>query len=209
MSDQRRVRRTRAQRSNTNFIVLRTILYNLITITVLANIVVHISDMSWGQRVRHPSERFQKGDEVEARVLNVDVDGERFSLGIKQLHDDPWMSVPSRFFLGQVITGKIVHKADFGVFVELEDGVEGLVHHSELINGGSDWQSRYEEGQALNAEIINIDAHDRKVSLSEKSATERAQGGDVREILRRQGDSSARLGDIMGDLSKRMRERSE
>ncbi len=171
--------------------------------------LVHISDMSWGQRVRHPSERFQKGDEVEARVLNVDVDGERFSLGIKQLHDDPWMSVPSRFFLGQVITGKIVHKADFGVFVELEDGVEGLVHHSELINGGSDWQSRYEEGQELNAEIINIDAHDRKVSLSEKSATERAQGGDVREILRRQGDSSARLGDIMGDLSKRMRERSE
>jgi len=171
--------------------------------------LVHISDMSWGQRVRHPSERFQKGDEVEARVLNVDVDGERFSLGIKQLTDDPWITVPSRYFLGQVITGKIVHKADFGVFVELEDGVEGLVHHSELLNGGADWQSRYEDGQELNAEIINIDAHDRKVSLSEKSAAERAQGGDVREILRRQGDSSARLGDIMGDLSKRMRQRGE
>jgi small subunit ribosomal protein S1 len=171
--------------------------------------LVHISDMSWGQRVRHPSERFQKGDEVEARVLNVDVDAERFSLGIKQLSDDPWLTVPSRFFLGQVITGKIVHKADFGVFVELEDGVEGLVHHSELLNGGADWQSRYEDGQELNAEIINIDAHDRKVSLSEKSAAERAQGGDVREILRRQGDSSARLGDIMGDLSKRMRQRGE
>ena len=171
--------------------------------------LVHISDMSWGQRVRHPSERFQKGDDVEARVLNVDVEAERFSLGIKQLADDPWATVQSRFFLGQVISGKVVHKVDFGVFVELEDGVEGLVHHSELLNGGPEWQSKYEEGQAINAEIINIDAHDRKVSLSEKSAAERAQGGDVREILRRQGDSSARLGDIMGDLSKRMRERGE
>ncbi len=167
--------------------------------------LVHISDMSWGQRVRHPSERFQKGDEVEARVLNVDVENERFSLGIKQLGDDPWGSVPGRFFLGQVITGKVVHKADFGVFLELEDGVEGLVHHSELTNGGQDWQANYTEGQEINAEIINIDAHDRKVSLSEKSAVERARGGDVREVVRRQGDSSARLGDIMGDLSRRVR----
>ena len=167
--------------------------------------LVHISDMSWGQRVRHPTERFQKGDEVEARVLNVDVDNERFSLGIKQLTEDPWMSVPSRYFLGQVIAGKVVHKADFGAFVELEDGVEGLVHHSELINGGADWPTNYVDGQAINAEIINIDAHDRKVSLSEKSAVDRARGGDVREVLKRQGDSSARLGDIMGDLGRRVR----
>ncbi len=167
--------------------------------------LVHISDMSWGQRVRHPTERFQKGDEVEARVLNVAVDNERFSLGIKQLTEDPWVSVPSRYFLGQVIAGKVVHKADFGVFVELEDGVEGLVHHSELINGGADWQTNYADGQAINAEIINIDAHDRKVSLSEKSAVDRARGGDVREVLKRQGDSSARLGDIMGDLGRRVR----
>jgi len=171
--------------------------------------LVHISDMSWGQRVKHPSDRFQKGDEVEARVLNIDVDNERFSLGIKQLSEDPWLSVPSRFYLGQVITGKVVHKADFGAFVELEDGVEGLVHHSELINGGADWAASYADGLEINAEIINIDAHDRKVSLSEKSAVDRAKGGDMREVLKRQGDSSSRLGDIMGDLSRRMRERGE
>ncbi|MFZ5480299.1 MAG: 30S ribosomal protein S1 [Myxococcota bacterium] len=171
--------------------------------------LVHISDMSWGQRVRHPSERFNKGDEVEARVLNIDVDNERFSLGIKQLSDDPWLSVPSRYYLGQVINGKVVHKADFGVFVELEDGVEGLVHHSELVNGGADWQTSYADNQEIAAEIINIDAHDRKVSLSERSASDRAKGGDVKEILRKQGDASARLGDIMGDLSRRMRERGE
>ncbi len=169
--------------------------------------LVHVSDMGWGQRQRHPSEKFQKGDEVEARVLNVDVDNERFSLGIKQLHDDPWKSVSGRYFLGQVINGKIVHKVDFGVFVEIEDGVEGLVHHSELANSTGDWQAAYAENAPIVAEIINIDVGDRKVSLSEKSAADRARGGDLTEVLRRQGDSSAKFGDIMGDLSRRMKTR--
>ena len=168
--------------------------------------LVHVSDMSWGQRVRHPSERFEKGDEVEARVLNVDVEGERFSLGIKQLHDDPWKSVSGRYFLGQVINGKVVHKVDFGIFVEIEDGVEGLVHYSELANTDGDWQVNYAEGAPIAAEIINIDVGDRKVSLSEKSAIDRARGGDMSEVLRKQGDSSAKFGDIMGDLSRRMKE---
>ncbi len=168
--------------------------------------LVHVSDMSWGQRVRHPSEKFEKGDEVEARVLNVDVENERFSLGIKQLSDDPWKSVSGRYFLGQVITGKIVVKVDFGLFVEIEDGVEGLIHYSELANNDGDWQAAYEDGAAIAAEIINIDAGDRKVSLSEKSAIDRARGGDMNEVLRKQGDSSAKFGDIMGDLSRRMKE---
>ena len=170
--------------------------------------LVHISDMSWGQRIRHPSERFQKSDEVEARVLGVDVDNERFSLSIKKLTEDPWLSVPARFYLGQICSGRIVNKADFGVFVELEDGVEGLVHHSELVNQDN-WQTQYADNQEVSVEILNIDAHDRKISLSERSATDRARGGDMKEILKRQRDSSTRLGDIMGDLSRRMRERSE
>ena len=171
--------------------------------------LVHISDMSWGQRIKHPSERFNKGDEVEARVLNVDVDGERFSLSIKDIQEDPWLSVPGRFYLGQICGGKIVNKADFGVFVELEDGVEGLVHHSELAINGANWQESYPDGKEMTVEILNVDTHDRKISLSERSATDRAKGGDMREILRRQRDSTTRLGDIMGDLSRRMRERNE
>jgi len=171
--------------------------------------LVHISDLSWGQRLKHPSDRFQKGDEVEARVINVDIDSERFSLSIKDLSEDPWLSVPGRYYLGQISQGKIVNKAEFGVFVELEDGVEGLVHVSELAISGGDWQSQYPDGKEMTVEILNIDAHDRKISLSERSATDRAKGGDMREILRRQRDSSTRLGDIMGDLSRRMRERNE
>jgi small subunit ribosomal protein S1 len=167
--------------------------------------LVHISDLSYSQRIRHPSDRFKKGDNVEARVLSIDKENERFSLGIKQLSEDPWYTVHSRYFLGQVIEGTVVHRTDFGVFVEIEEGVEGLVHVSELVHGDEDnWQEKYPESQKIRAEIIHIDAHDRKISLSERGATERA-AGDVEDYRRRQGDPGARLGDVMGDLSRKLR----
>jgi small subunit ribosomal protein S1 len=170
--------------------------------------LVHISDLTWGQRIGHPSEKYKKGDDVEARVLSIDKENERFSLGIKQLTEDPWYTVHGRFFMGQVIEGPIVHRTDFGVFVEIEDGVEGLVHLSELINDGEEWQNNYPEGQPLKAEIIHIDSHDRKVSLSEKGAQER-QPGDTGGYMQSQNASSARLGDVMGDLSRRLKNKSE
>ncbi len=127
--------------------------------------LVHISDLSWSQRIRHPSERYKKGDEVEAKVLKIDKLNERFSLGIKQLTEDPWRSVPGKYFLGQTISGKIVHHTDFGLFVEMEEGVEGLVHISEL---GSDITSdAYEPGAAIKVEIISIDPHEQKIGLAE------------------------------------------
>jgi small subunit ribosomal protein S1 len=166
--------------------------------------LVHISDLSWSQRVRHPSDRFKKGDTVEARVLAIDKENERFSLGIKQLTEDPWYTVHSRYFLGQVIEGPVVHRTDFGVFVEIEEGIEGLVHVSELNVEGDDWQEKYPEGQKIRAEVIHIDSHDRKISLSQKGAEERA-AGDVEDYRRRQGDPGARLGDVMGDLGRKLR----
>ena len=165
--------------------------------------LVHISDLSWGQRIKHPSDRYQKGDEVEARVLSIDKENERFSLGIKQLSEDPWYTVHSRFFLGQVIEGPVVHRADFGVFVEIEEGVEGLVHISELYADGDDWTDHYPEGKTLKAEVIHIDSHDRKISLSEKGASERS-AGDVDGFMQKQPESGARLGDVMGDLSRKL-----
>jgi len=166
--------------------------------------LVHVSDLSHSQRVRHPADRFKKGDTVEARVLSIDKENERFSLGIKQMSEDPWYTVHSRYFLGQVIEGPVVHRTDFGIFVEIEEGVEGLVHVSELSNDGADWQANYEEGKKIRAEIIHIDAHDRKISLSERGAEERASG-DVADYRRRQSDPGARLGDVMGDLGRRLR----
>ncbi|MEC8425491.1 MAG: S1 RNA-binding domain-containing protein, partial [Myxococcota bacterium] len=169
--------------------------------------LVHISDLSWSQRVKHPSELYQKGDDVEARVLNIDREGERFSLGIKQLKEDPWLSVQARYFLGQVVKGKVVSRTDFGVFVEIEEGVEGLVHMSELGNATGDWLEAYPEGQELTVEIRRIDQHDRKISLSEKGAVDRAEGGEaVQEYIAKQGDSGARLGDVMGDLGRKLAE---
>ncbi len=169
--------------------------------------LVHISDLSWGQRIKHPTDKFKKGDEVEARVLNIDKENERFSLGIRQLSEDPWLSVQSRFFLGQVVQGKLVHKVDFGVFVEIEEGVEGLVHISELAQAGDDWPDHYELGQEVVAEIINIDPHDRKISLSERGAAERnVDRGSMSDFIARQGESSTRLGDVMGDLSRQLSE---
>ena len=166
--------------------------------------LVHISDMSWGQRVKHPSERYQKGDEVEVRVLAIDKRQERFSLGIKQLTEDPWFTVHSRYFLGQIIEGPVVHQTDFGLFVEIEDGVEGLVHLSELNTEGDDWQERYQDGNVIRAEVIHIDSHDRKISLSERSASER--GGDELEgLIKNQNDAGARLGDVFGGLADRLK----
>ena len=115
--------------------------------------LVHISDLSWSQRVKHPSEVYQKGDEVEARVLNIDRENERFSLSIKNLREDPWFSVQARYFLGQVVQGKVVSRTDFGVFVEIEEGVEGLVHMSEMTQGDGEWEEIYTMGKAVSVEI--------------------------------------------------------
>jgi small subunit ribosomal protein S1 len=170
--------------------------------------LVHISDLSWGQRIRHPSDKFKKGDDVEARVLSIDKDQERFSLGIKQLTEDPWYTVHSRFFLGQVIEGPVVHRADFGIFVEIEEGIEGLVHLSELASPGDTWQESYPDGKKIKAEIIHIDSHDRKISLSERGAIERS-AGDIEGYMQNQSDASARLGDVMGDLSRKLKSKSK
>ncbi|RME26962.1 MAG: 30S ribosomal protein S1 [Deltaproteobacteria bacterium] len=167
--------------------------------------LIHISDLSWSQRIRHPSEMFQKGDEVEARVKNIDRENERFSLSLKSMTDDPWLSVQSRYFLGQVVKGKVVSRTDFGVFVEIEEGVEGLVHMSELVDADEDWMEKYPDGREMMVEIRRIDPHDRKISLSEKGATDRTEDeGSIEDYMARQGESSARLGDVLGDLSKKL-----
>ena len=94
--------------------------------------LVHVSEMSWTKKIKHPSELYKKGQEVEAAVLNIDTKNERFSLGIKQLTPDPWKEVARRYRKGEVVTGKITNLTDFGAFVELEEGIEGLVHVSEI-----------------------------------------------------------------------------
>jgi predicted RNA-binding protein with RPS1 domain len=155
--------------------------------------LIHVSDIGWSSRAKKPQDMFEKGVEVEARVLNIDKENERFSLGLKQLKDNPWLSVQSRYFLGQVVKATVVASLDFGVFAEIEDGVEGLVHVSELVHSEGDWAEQYPNGKQILVEIIHIDAHERKISLSEKGAQERGgESGSADDYLKAQSTGSAR-----------------
>ncbi len=132
--------------------------------------LIHVSDLSWTKRVSHPASLYQVGDEVEAVVLNIDKEAERFSLGIKQLTPDPWAGIGARYRVGSIVTGKVTNLTDFGVFVELEPGIEGLVHVSEVSSDKvEDLSSVVQPGQEIQAEVLNIDQDERKISLSMKA----------------------------------------
>ena len=129
--------------------------------------LVHVSDISWNQRVKHPSEMFRKGDRVQARVLKIDPDAQKFSLSIKHLTLDPWTGIETRFKKGDAVSGKATRVADFGVFVELADGVEGLVHISELSREKVDSPgSIFKAGDEVGAVVLSVDRANKKISLS-------------------------------------------
>jgi small subunit ribosomal protein S1 len=130
--------------------------------------LVHVSDMSWSQRQRNPAEVYKKGDEIEVKILNIDVDSQRLSLGIKQLTEDPWQTLDDEIKEGDTVNGKIVHLADFGVFLEIKPGIEGLVHISEIdkeVNKKSLIQF-YPIGSEIQAKVINLKASERRLGLS-------------------------------------------
>jgi len=131
--------------------------------------LVHISDISWTRRYKHPSEVFKKGDSVRALILAIDRDQERFSLGIKQLEEDPWSIAVARFPVGEFATGKVTNITDFGLFVELAEGVEGLIHVSESgLQKGKPLSEAYNLGDEITAKVISISAADHKIGLSIK-----------------------------------------
>lgn len=129
--------------------------------------LVHVSDISW-KKIKHPTEVIQKGQVVEAVVLNVDRTNERFSLGIKQLERDPWQDVCQRYRPGTVVVGRVTNITDFGAFIELEEGVEGLVHISEL-NRGKKKGLEIKVGDEVEVEILNVSPEERKIGLGLRS----------------------------------------
>ncbi len=165
--------------------------------------LVHVSDISWTQRVKHPGEMFKKGDVVEACVLNIDVENERFSLGIKQLQQDPWDTLSERHPVSSRVKGKVTKVTDFGAFVEIEPGIEGLVHVSEIREERTENpRDVLAEGQDVEVKIIDINTSDRKIALSMKALLNDG-GDDYREYLKKQAEQSkARLGDVMGKFKK-------
>jgi small subunit ribosomal protein S1 len=131
--------------------------------------LLHISDMSWTRNIGHPSEILKKGQPIETQILNVDKDNKRISLGIKQIQPDPWESVAQRYPMGSRVTGKIVRLTDFGAFVELEPGVDGLLHVSQMsqrpIAVPSDLVN---VGDELTLMVIRVDPNERRIGLSLK-----------------------------------------
>ena len=162
--------------------------------------LVHISDMSWTQRVKHPSELFQKGDEVEAVLLNIDTsDGEKpkISLGIKQLVGDPWERIPHDYPNGKIVDAKILKVLDFGAFVEIEKGIEGLVHVSEISEEHvEDPRVVLQPNQPVKVMILNVDQGERKISLSIKAATRAHDMADAQGYASPSA-GGATLGDVM------------
>jgi len=166
--------------------------------------LVHVSDISWTERIKHPGEKFKKGDVVEAVVLNIDVENERFSLGIKQIQPDPWTTLSERHPVGSRLKGKVTKVTDFGAFVELEPGIEGLVHVSEMKDERvENPRDVVKEGEEVEVKVIDMDLQERKVALSIKALNRDGGEDDYREYLRRQGDGRARLGDLMEKFNRR------
>ncbi len=131
--------------------------------------LVHVSDISWKHRVTHPSEYFKKGQEVEAVVLNVDVENEKFSLGIKQIEKNPWDELSQKYAPGSVVEGKITNFTDFGIFMQIEEGIEGLVHISEISQKRVKTSSElYSIGDTVSAVVKSIDPKSKKIRLSIK-----------------------------------------
>jgi small subunit ribosomal protein S1 len=133
--------------------------------------LVHISDLSWTKHIKHPSEVLRKGQKVDAVILSIEPEAERMALGLKQLEPDPWLNIiPEKFKLGTEINGKVLRITDFGVFVELEGGVEGLVYSSEIIKQPSErTEDVLKDGDNICVRIIKIDPEERKLGLSMKN----------------------------------------
>jgi small subunit ribosomal protein S1 len=147
--------------------------------------LLHISDMSWTRNVGHPSEILKKGQEIESQILNIDKENKRISLGIKQIQPDPWTTVAQRYPMGSRVTGKIVRLTDFGAFVELEPGVDGLLHISQMANRPI---SRPDEivnvGDELGLLVIRVDPNERRIGLSLKELAHAVAPPDVDEGAR-------------------------
>ncbi len=164
--------------------------------------LVHVSDISWNERIKHPGEKFKKGDVVEAVVLNIDVENERFSLGIKQIQPDPWTTLSERHPVGSKLKGRVTKVTDFGAFVEIEPGIEGLVHVSEMRDERvENPRDVVKEGEEIDVKVIDMDQQERKVALSVKALSR--GDDDYHEYLRKQGDGRARLGDLMEKFNRR------
>jgi small subunit ribosomal protein S1 len=154
--------------------------------------LLHISDMSWTRNVGHPSEILKKGQELDTQILNIDRENKRISLGLKQIQPDPWSTVAQRFPMGSRVTGKVVRLTDFGAFVELEPGVDGLLHISQMSNRPIGTPNEVVNvGDELTLLVIRVDPNERRIGLSLK---ELAHAIEPPPVMEGEGGAGRRKG---------------
>jgi small subunit ribosomal protein S1 len=160
--------------------------------------LVHISDISWIKRIKHPSELYKKGDVVQAIVLDIEKENERFSLGIKQLQEDPWKTVAERYEVGKEITGTVTNLTDFGVFVEIEEGIEGLVHVSEISKEKIKTPiGKFSIGDVITAKVMNINSQERRIGLSIKRLEIESEQSFLSEYVNNTSSTTSTFGEIL------------
>ena len=160
--------------------------------------LVHISDISWIKRIKHPSELYKKGDVVQAIVLDIEKENERFSLGIKQLEEDPWKTVAERYEVGKEITGTVTNLTDFGVFVEIEEGIEGLVHVSEISKEKIKTPiGKFSIGDVITAKVMNINSQERRIGLSIKRLEIESEQSFLSEYVNNARPTTSTFGEIL------------
>ncbi len=133
--------------------------------------LIHVSDMSWTKRIKHPSEVLKKGDTVRARITNIDVENQRVSLSIKEFMPNEWQDFVENNRVGDIVTGRVVNVTDFGLFIDIYDGLEGLAHVSEIDFGGGKLSDHYKAGEWVRARILRIEEEDKKVGLTLRGVT--------------------------------------
>jgi small subunit ribosomal protein S1 len=173
--------------------------------------LVHVSDISWTEQIKHPGEKFKKGDAVEAVVLKIDRENEKFSLGIKQLEANPWDEILKRYPVGSEVRGVVTRVADFGAFVELEKGIEGLIYSSDLAAERVDNPAEVvQPGQEVTALVMKVDPVEQKISLSIRALTDKEQREALKRLAAQQSQSqTTTLGDLLAEKLARKAEEEE
>ncbi len=172
--------------------------------------LVHISDISWSERVKHPGDLYRKGDPIKAKVLQIDVDEGKFSLGVKQLTEDPFNTVAEQYPVGATASGQVEKVTDFGVFVQLGNGVEGLIHQSELSD--TEFEKPHDvcrKGDLLDFVVLAVDSEERRFSLSRRARLRNLHGEQLQEYIdtakpkTRMADAFSKIRDSRGGRRKK------
>jgi small subunit ribosomal protein S1 len=158
--------------------------------------LVHISDISWTKRFKHPSELFKKGQVIQAKVLYIDKDNERFSLSIKDLADNPWQTIDQRFPMGSIVSGPITNITDFGLFVEVEEGIEGLIHISEQ-SRDKQKMAALKVGDTIRAKVIHASATERRIGLSIRKLETDEEQSHYRDYMHSRTEATTNIGDLI------------